>query len=63
MNAIKTACWMVNVTATRYLLQGAEKAGAFFLFLSTDFVFDGLGGPYSEDDAGESCELLRRQQT
>lgn len=47
----KDACWMVNVTATRYLLQGAEKAGAFFLFLSTDFVFDGLSGPYSEEDA------------
>lgn len=46
----KDACWMVNVTATRYLLQGAEKTGAFFLFLSTDFVFDGLDGPYKEDD-------------
>jgi dTDP-4-dehydrorhamnose reductase len=46
----KDACWMANVTATRYLLQGAEKAGSFFLFLSTDFVFDGLGGPYREDD-------------
>lgn len=46
----KDSCWMVNVTATRYLLQGAEKSGAFFLFLSTDFVFDGLAGPYREDD-------------
>ncbi|RPE12097.1 SDR family oxidoreductase [Chitinophaga lutea] len=46
----KDACWMANVTATRFLLQGAEKAGSFFLFLSTDFVFDGLGGPYREDD-------------
>ncbi len=46
----KDACWMVNVTATRYLLQGAEKAGAYFVFLSTDFVFDGLAGPYKEDD-------------
>lgn len=46
----KDACWMINVTATRYLLQGAEKTGAFFLFLSTDFVFDGLAGPYREDD-------------
>ncbi|WP_298712879.1 NAD(P)-dependent oxidoreductase [Chitinophaga sp.] len=46
----KDACWMVNVTATRYLLQGAEKAGAYFLFVSTDFVFDGLAGPYSEED-------------
>ncbi|AWO00251.1 NAD(P)-dependent oxidoreductase [Chitinophaga alhagiae] len=46
----KDACWMANVTATRYLLQGAERTGSFFLFLSTDFVFDGLGGPYREDD-------------
>lgn len=46
----KDSCWNTNVTATRYLLQGAEKAGSFFLFLSTDFVFDGLEGPYREDD-------------
>ncbi|MBO9155272.1 SDR family oxidoreductase [Chitinophaga sp. GCM10012297] len=46
----KDSCWMANVTATRSLLQGAEKAGSFFLFLSTDFVFDGLAGPYQEDD-------------
>lgn len=46
----KDACWMANVTATRFLLQGAEKVKAFFLFLSTDFVFDGLNGPYREDD-------------
>ena len=46
----KDACWMANVSATRFLLHAAEKAGSFFLFLSTDFVFDGLAGPYREDD-------------
>lgn len=46
----KDACWDTNVAATRYLVQAAEKLNAFFLFLSTDFVFDGLEGPYREDD-------------
>lgn len=46
----KDACWDTNVSATRYLLQAAEKQNAFFIFLSTDFVFDGLQGPYVEED-------------
>ena len=45
------ACWDVNVTATRFLLDAAKDAGAAFLFVSTDFVFDGKAGPYREDDA------------
>ncbi len=47
----KDACWDCNVNATRYLLQAAEKSKSFFIFLSTDFVFDGLQGPYAEEDA------------
>lgn len=46
----KDACWDTNVSATRYLLQAAEKHNAFFIFLSTDFVFDGQQGPYTEED-------------
>jgi dTDP-4-dehydrorhamnose reductase len=45
----KDACWDTNVAATRYLVQAAEKYNAYFLFLSTDFIFDGLEGPYRED--------------
>jgi dTDP-4-dehydrorhamnose reductase len=45
----KDACWDTNVAATRYLIQAAEKQNAFFIFLSTDFVFDGLQGPYAEE--------------
>ena len=45
----KDACWDTNVAATRYLIQAAEKYNTFFIFLSTDFVFDGLEGPYKED--------------
>lgn len=45
----KDACWDTNVGATRYLVNAAEKINASFIFLSTDFVFDGLNGPYDEE--------------
>lgn len=43
-------CWAVNVTATRFLLQAAGAVGATITYVSTDFVFDGVGGPYVESD-------------
>ncbi|MEO6228520.1 MAG: SDR family oxidoreductase [Ferruginibacter sp.] len=49
LNEVK--CWDVNVTATRFLVDAAKKCNAFFISLSTDFVFDGLQGPYKEEDA------------
>ncbi len=45
----KEGCWKLNVTATEYLLDASEKAEAFFLHLSTDFIFDGAEGPYTEE--------------
>ncbi len=44
------ACWNVNVTATRFLISAAEAIHARFIYLSTDFVFDGTAGPYRETD-------------
>lgn len=43
-------CRQVNVEATRILAQNAEQIGAHFIFVSTDFIFDGEDGPYKEDD-------------
>ena len=43
-------CWNTNVTATRFLLGAAEIAGAAFIYISTDFIFDGIAGPYLESD-------------
>jgi dTDP-4-dehydrorhamnose reductase len=43
-------CWNTNVTATRFLIGAAESIGARFIYVSTDFVFDGISGPYSESD-------------
>ena len=43
-------CDKVNIDGTRLVAKAAEESGARFIYLSTDFIFDGLNGPYSEDD-------------
>lgn len=44
------ACWTVNVTATRFIVDAASATGAYLIYISTDFVFDGAAGPYRETD-------------
>jgi len=46
----KQECYNANVTATRFLIDAARKVKARFVFVSTDFIFDGKQGPYKEDD-------------
>ena len=46
----KQDCYNINVTATRFIIDAAKTVGSRFIFVSTDFVFDGISGPYSEDD-------------
>ena len=43
-------CELINVTATKYLVEACNKVGAHFQLLSTDFVFDGEKGNYVEED-------------
>ncbi|MFL5787712.1 MAG: SDR family oxidoreductase [Flavisolibacter sp.] len=50
----KENAFLVNVTGTINLLQQAAKWQSFFIFLSTDFVFDGKKGMYKEDDERSS---------
>ena len=42
------ACWTANVGGTRALLRAASIFKSFFIYVSTDFVFDGEAGPYDE---------------
>lgn len=46
----REGCTLLNVEATRYLVEAAEKNNAFFIHLSTDFIFDGTKGPLLEED-------------
>lgn len=41
---------MVNVEGTRNLVDAATEVGSRFLYVSTDYVFDGKKGNYSEED-------------
>jgi dTDP-4-dehydrorhamnose reductase len=43
--------YLVNVEGTVQLLINSADLKSFFVFLSTDFVFDGERGMYNEDDA------------
>jgi dTDP-4-dehydrorhamnose reductase len=46
----KDLCWAMNVKAVEYLVEACENHQIFLCHLSTDFVFDGQSGPYSEED-------------
>jgi dTDP-4-dehydrorhamnose reductase len=46
----KELCWQLNVNAVEYLINACQKHNCFFVHLSTDFIFDGLSGPYTETD-------------
>lgn len=43
-------CYALNVKATALLINEATKINAHFQLLSTDFIFDGENGPYTETD-------------
>lgn len=42
-------CWLLNVTAVAYLIEVCQKYNIHLIHLSTDFIFDGLNGPYAEE--------------
>ncbi len=45
------AAHAVNVQATEAIANLAQQTGAHLVYVSTDYVFDGEAGPYSEEDA------------
>lgn len=44
----KEDCWAQNVKAVEYIVEACRKHDSFLLHLSTDFIFDGANGPYTE---------------
>ena len=43
--------YFINTKATEILAKQAAKLNTFFVYVSTDYVFDGRRGKYSEDDS------------
>jgi len=46
----ETRSFETNYGGTSSILVCCEEAKAFLIYISTDFVFDGLAGPYTEED-------------
>ena len=44
----KDACWAQNVHAVEYIVEACRATNAFLVHVSTDFIFDGVDGPYDE---------------
>jgi dTDP-4-dehydrorhamnose reductase len=45
--------WKINVGGVEHLIEAARKKPATVIHVSSDYVFDGKTGPYSEDDRPE----------
>ena len=43
-------CWKINVEGVRNVANACKKFKRKLIFISTDFVFDGINGPYDETD-------------
>lgn len=46
----KEIAWKINVKGVEYLAEAARAIDAHVIQISSDYVFDGTGGPYSEND-------------
>jgi dTDP-4-dehydrorhamnose reductase len=46
----KDTAYRINVLGTEALCEAAREMGAFMIYTSTDYVFDGTRGMYSEED-------------
>ncbi|MCY0886494.1 MAG: SDR family oxidoreductase [Firmicutes bacterium] len=54
--------YTVNVLGPRRVAEAAELRGLKVVFFSTDYVFDGRHGPYSEDDPPRPLMAYGRQK-
>jgi dTDP-4-dehydrorhamnose reductase len=51
------ACRLQNVTTVGHLVSASKSLDAHFIHLSTDFIFDGRNGPYSEEDRPDPLSI------
>lgn len=45
--------WKINVGGVEHLIEAARKKPATIVHVSSDYIFDGKNGPYSEEDRPE----------
>lgn len=42
-------CWKINVKAVEYITEACRVLGNHLIHISTDYIFDGISGPYNEN--------------
>ena len=47
----KDLAWKINVEGTRNVVEAVRETDVFFIYISTDYVFNGKTGLYKESDA------------
>lgn len=52
--------WRVNVESSRNVAQAAARIGAKHVFFSSEYVFDGASGPYTEEDPPSPISVYGR---
>ncbi|HMK39390.1 MAG TPA: dTDP-4-dehydrorhamnose reductase [Bacteroidota bacterium] len=49
----RETAWKVNVGGVEHIIEAARRTGAMIVHVSSDYIFDGKNGPYTEDDRPE----------
>lgn len=55
-------CWKLNVDGVKNLIIAARKEDCRIIHVSTDYVFDGKNGPYTEDDTPDPISFYGRSK-
>lgn len=55
-------CWKLNVDGLKNLIIAARREGSKVVHLSTDYVFDGKNGPYTEEDTPNPISFYGRSK-
>ncbi|MBX7044608.1 MAG: dTDP-4-dehydrorhamnose reductase [Ignavibacteria bacterium] len=55
-------CWKLNVDGVKNLIIAARKEDCRIIHISTDYVFDGKNGPYTEEDTPNPISFYGRSK-
>lgn len=55
-------CELNNVIATKHLIEASKSFKPHFIYISTDFVFDGTAGPYKEEDTTNPLSIYAKSK-
>jgi len=58
----KELSWKVNVTGPEYLADLAKRYDSHLIHISSDYVFDGKNGPYTEEDPPNPCSVYGEEK-